>query len=1333
MPNPISRSLTYDDERQQQRVIGQEDIAAIADPVVILGDPGMGKSVLTRSLGERPDMTHCPAGRFVRTARPEALIAQGETIIVDGLDEIASSTPGGAVDTVLRQLSIMGNPPFVLTCREADWHGAADRIRIEDDYGAAPLLLHLLPFSYDDARLFLAREFPAVDSADILDHLHRRGLDALYGNPLTLRLLAEVVQRTGQLPERRADLLDRACTVMLPEDNPRHHDAPHVHRSHEELLLAAGSICATQVLCARTAVYIGPYASTPDDCVNVADVAQLPFGAAAEDALRTRLFQAGDERRFTHIHRVVAEYLGARWLAACFDAGGSARRIFSLFRPGDGVPTSLRGLHAWLAHFNAVLATRCIDTDPYAVLRYGDAETIGLDQARALLAALSALSETDPYFASDDWGRHPASGLMHSELRGEILAVIGTPGHHTHLTILLLNAMVGTDLAEALRETLANIMLDPARGYGERLEAADALQSAATATDWEAVIHRLLAEADDYSARLSVHILESVGPAALPLEASVAAILGHLGLAENRIPAPRTAVARHVPATLFLDLDTAPLSRLLDLLAAGARPFMERADSSGRRQITSLVRRLVLRVLQADPGTAPERLWTWLEWLDETRTFNEVEREQLTELLRREVALRAALLRHVLLTPCGDRTSRAAHQIYQTRLGLDPTAEDLVDLLHTLRVRAGDDPIDSDIWRALLRLGQTNDGMPNIVVSAAVETAHGDPELLGILHQMTEVVQPEWKVEDEHLDALEEARGQELFQSHRDHHMERVREIAEGNVHALTYAADVYLGRFIDFDDSASPVSRLQELLGAPLTDQALAGFVAVLDRDDLPSAADIAQIHTEQRYYFAEASMICGIAELLRRGQPIDTIDHQTLAAVHMAWEKAPESLDRDPIDIGPNLEAASFANENDIETHFRLSIEPQLACRIENIFGLDRLTRDIRFAPLACRLAVEWLTTFPDLPLPVATELVSCALANASREMLEQLLAVWETVDAPDGDSRLLRLSAGFIVAFGAYRDELEETAAADPDFIWPIRDRMGEEPHVDASQLAIPQLAFIVDAFGPHWPSTRPPVGGVWGNRHAWHATMFVERAIHEIAGRPAPEATEALQHLIDGPAETYAHTARHALSVQRKLRRDFEYTAPGVEELKAVLTDDLPETIDDMRAYFADRIEATRERMHRANTDMWAVYWMGDQPRNETFCRDRLVEQLSVHLPEAVRIEPEGHMPEQRRADFVVTRNAIGLPVEIKGQWHRDVWDAASDQLDAHYAREWRAQGRGVYIVLWFGDVPGHQLPRPPAPLHRPDTPQELQVMLIDRLPESRRMQIDVFVIDVTRPA
>ena len=129
MPNSIVRRLVYEDEDRQRKCIGQADIEAIDEPVVILGDPGLGKTVLAQTLGDRPGLRYCRAATFAREARPETLVAQGERIVVDGLDEIASSTPGGAVDSVLKKLSEMGHPPFILTCREADWRGAADRVQ----------------------------------------------------------------------------------------------------------------------------------------------------------------------------------------------------------------------------------------------------------------------------------------------------------------------------------------------------------------------------------------------------------------------------------------------------------------------------------------------------------------------------------------------------------------------------------------------------------------------------------------------------------------------------------------------------------------------------------------------------------------------------------------------------------------------------------------------------------------------------------------------------------------------------------------------------------------------------------------------------------------------------------------------------------------------------------------------------------------------------------------------------------------------------------------------------------------------------------------------------
>ena len=110
-----------------------------------------------------------------------------------------------------------------------------------------------------------------------------------------------------------------------------------------------------------------------------------------------------------------------------------------------------------------------------------------------------------------------------------------------------------------------------------------------------------------------------------------------------------------------------------------------------------------------------------------------------------------------------------------------------------------------------------------------------------------------------------------------------------------------------------------------------------------------------------------------------------------------------------------------------------------------------------------------------------------------------------------------------------------------------------------------------------------------------------------------------------------------------------------------------------------------------------------------------------------------MPDQKRADIALTRNAIKLPVEIKGQWERNVWNAVNDQLDAKYTVDWQADGRGVYIVLWFGDIPGRNLPKHPDGLPRPETPGELERMLKDRLPEARRSSIDIFLIDLSRPA
>ena len=479
---------------------------------------------------------------------------------------------------------------------------------------------------------------------------------------------------------------------------------------------------------------------------------------------------------------------------------------------------------------------------------------------------------------------------------------------------------------------------------------------------------------------------------------------------------------------------------------------------------------------------------------------------------------------------------------------------------------------------------------------------------------------------------------------------------------------------------------------------------------------------------------MICGVAELLRRRQSLHAIDRDTLAAVYMAWQRAPRIRREDRTDIGREIEEVLFESDADREDHFRKSLELQLAAGLGRVRELDRLTTDPDLAGLAGRLAVEWLRRYPSLRCSTQEDLLACALDCADEETVRELVVDFRERACPDQETRLLWLSADHVVDLENRRPLLEAAAAEHPAFIWDVRDRIAPRAGERFDRLSLDHLAFIVESFGDCWSNVPRPTSVTRGDCNPWDASAFIRQTIGAIASLRSPDATEALQGLIDRHAASYTPVMKHALALQRRARRDVEYTAPRLDELRAVMANDPPESIDDMRAWFAERLEELQERLRGSATNMWAAYWTEDtRPRGENFCRDRLIEHISVNLPPSIQLGRETSMPLDKRADIALTRNTMKLPVEIKGQWNRDVWNAVNDQLDARYTVDWQAEGRGVYIVLWFGDVPGQNLTKHPDGLEPPESPGELRNMLVDRLTEIQRGRIDVFVIDLSRPA
>jgi len=1133
------RRLVRFDSGGECEVVDPDSLESNVDPVAILGDPGMGKTTLLRGLCERADMTYVHAAALVRAEDPASLIPEDALPVVDGLDETASPGTGSAVAAVLGRLRETESLPPILACRAAEWRDAADLARIGDSYAREPAVLYLAPFDEDEARTFLAGEYPGVQVHALLGHLRNRELSHVCSNPLVLRLFAEAVQGGGGLPGTRAELLEQASRAMAGHD--RGSQVVMLFRGDEEdLLLAAGAICATMLLCDLAGVHEGALEEAPAGLLNVAEIEQLPFGGAAADALATRLFRADGEGRFSYVHRVVAEYLGARWLARCVDEGLAEERVHALF--GGGVPTALRGMHAWMARLSPALAGRCIAADPWAVLRDGETGTLDLDRARALLAALKERSGEDPCFDTEDRGLHPAAGLMRKELKDDILGILAKPGPDAHLSACLAGAMSGTELSVEAGRMLEGILFDPARAYGERAMAFRSLWLTGI-WDGEAAARRLLELGDAVSARLACEAVVAARGEEAPARPAPPGRRAQPRLVADGGTAPQARPAKVSGDGLFGSLDTATLPALLDGLASGAPAMLGEADAWQVSVFSDAMRRLAARVLEDDATVAPERVWSWIGWTREADGEGEGARERLAAVFREERALRAGLLAHVLLTPRAGGVRMGCRELEAPGLGLDPDEQDLAGVLAALPAPSDGGAADPDLREEVLALIRS--------ARAAADRANELPPPIEM---------PGWGEDDGSRDDGERARFADR-RSLRESLSGKADRIAAGDVGVLAAPAAVYLGRSgalgepVLRDPSITPEKRLREVLGEGLSQQVLDGFVAVLGRDDLPTAREIAQIHCTGGEHEAEAPMICGAAAAPGDGLLSDRVGRDTLEAVYMAWLRAPRSASDWRLDhIGSTLDAMTFTGIEAIERHFRASIEPQLAHNVEFVRDLDRMAEYYRFAGLAGRLAVDWLRDYPGLNGDTRSELMTCAIESAPREALRGLIVDCRGSMPPEGRARLLWLAAACLVDLGGSREELL-AAADDPSLLGHVREAVAELNRFADAPLE--SLVFVVQAFGARWPR-MPERPGDDGRGRSWNdprdASAFIERTIHAIANRPEPEATDALRGLLADHAPSYADTARQALAFQRKARRDCEHEIPTVAGLRALLLGD-----------------------------------------------------------------------------------------------------------------------------------------------------------------------------------
>jgi len=309
------------------------------DAIILLGDPGMGKTTLFKKAAKA---NYTTVRRFLIYPHP----AEDETIFLDALDEYRTITSGrDASAEVAQALCSLKKPPFRLSCRAADWFGSTDQeaFRAASASGRV-VVLELLPLSRDEILNAVQKMVP--DPNLFLDEAESAGLGKLLGNPQTLELLVRA-WGSDKKPRNKFEAHEIGVSEQIKETNAQHVARGATSPDLIDLRKAAGATASVLLLSnsagiARVEPVIG------DGYFRFSDVPYLNSNAL-DAVLRRRLFTSQEADRFEFIHRTIAEFLAAEDLSQRIQNGLPIDRVMALIFGIDGRPvSSLRGLFAWL-------------------------------------------------------------------------------------------------------------------------------------------------------------------------------------------------------------------------------------------------------------------------------------------------------------------------------------------------------------------------------------------------------------------------------------------------------------------------------------------------------------------------------------------------------------------------------------------------------------------------------------------------------------------------------------------------------------------------------------------------------------------------------------------------------------------------------------------------------------------------------------------------------------------------------------------------------------------------------------------------------------------------
>lgn len=1341
----IKRTLTSD-----SNTYAEDELVEAADYIVVLAEPGAGKTELLKSLANQLKVKRISANRLVNSQQVHC----EEVLVIDAFDELAQTNHCG-IYQLLDKIDELKPKKLVISSRSSEW-GDGHQHAFEEYFEFQPLVVRLSEFNEAEQQLLFYSHLPNESFEAFYDEVQRFNLDVLLPNPQFLGMFANAYIESNRKFANKKSIFEKAVERLAKESRPSINNHLVSSLPLSKKISITSEIFAGILLSGSEGISVSGHAEEklfPN--INSLHAHQENI----KHIIDSKLFKPSDNMdQHMPVHKVISEYCAARHLVQKITEDHeplTLRVCLTVIAANGYVRDELRGMVGWMATLGSQSIQReLIELDPYAILANGDPSQLVPSSKKYLLTRLQQVEVRDPYFRRSDFWRQFSTVDFFDIGMAEHLRPLLKSNSGGDLRDLVLEIIKNSTVVDLLTSELTQIVLDSDEDLNSKSLAIRCLCSSPS-FDYMSLFERLIAAKGHSQLDVIVKGISVVGVKAISFDF----LLRYLKACAQSYPTDRekpfisfTHASRYYIQLFIKSFERETTERLLDSLTQGlaCNCGKEFYECYCREGVSKIVGRLLDHYFEVtNPPYDPKRIWSWVKDLNFHANCSENE-SQSVKALKELTDLRRSIFIYLFEPLASAKECHALQSKLDSHSGLHSGlhlyAEDVDFLIdHAFETnntelwsifivrhhfRWKKDKRRDDNFRQKMRR-QANENTKFMAKWAESKRAE---------QQFKRDVRKRYGKSERKHGAYEKHRNAERIKT--------IKYIAD-NQELIASGQDFGLLQDFAYYFLNEPKQIPIEFGNEQVVHNSIRNCLSSLT-PHIPSLKKLAA--TSARFNL-EIVLYAFCIQTVREQGCLDSIPNQVLTTVRTDLSMHHSAVsDEEREYLKREIDRLLFPDLPSKEAYLRDYIEPQLRDSKREHPEIEVLRHDDTFSEFRASLPFKWLSYYTGQSIYTQDILFDLVAQHGNRVKLNQLIFSRSTDWAARQnsskltDNELEQCKFWYVRAFFFLEINVAkpffDALVTDKDSIFLFESISGSlVRRFDDGwpMLTSDKVYELFNAFFESWPKVPLPSG--WGSDSPKEekAYRYLVDSLRCISADSHTRALDFIEKFLNDERFADLHQSLKNIQVYHLRNKALlEFTPPTPENVVNVLSKCNVVTVEGLRKLVLHELECyqkeinggeynTANRFYKTISSDTVVH------HDEVRCVEIIAEYLKLKLEKHnVNLETEDQTKDQNRIDLSASKMINGqrklLVIEAKGQWHKEIYTAINTQLVERYTIHPDACEQGIYVVIWFG--PNEKVAG--LKRHNINSSQELKDELTKSLSENLKSFIDIFVLDVSKP-